>query len=357
MINIFKSVILRRMRAYNLIELFKFITEDLEIYFQRKLLALAFGKTQNLHLAPRCFGATGSTIQLSAVQQSTSDSLKFLVPSRTNSAVKYEVDCRTGMCTCPLGSNGNPCAHQAAVALKYGIAGINFIPQRPEERICLAKLAIGDHKELHLQKFVHLHQNEHAINIDMDTNDYCVPMEVDSALPTTQDDTSSSQSSDEESGFEVDIQLQDILRLHKQVQDDIELKLKTTDNNFRACYMKYLEIYRKIISKARGQAPVAALATAFAHFGKDQKGLTLPILHNSKAKIRVQPTSISRRKSKLKTSTAQTSGPKPSFDGVKGKETNGKHRLKLRKTASNTKRQRSQARNVKQNLPNAGHAR
>ena len=30
MINIFKSVILQRMRAYNLIELFKFITEDLE---------------------------------------------------------------------------------------------------------------------------------------------------------------------------------------------------------------------------------------------------------------------------------------------------------------------------------------
>ena len=68
----------------------------------------------------------------------------------------------------------------------------------------------------------------------MDTNDYCVPMEEDSALPPTQDDTSSSQSSDEESGFEVDIQLQDILRLHKQVQDDIKLKLKTTDNNFRA---------------------------------------------------------------------------------------------------------------------------
>ena len=254
MINIFKSAILHRMRAYNLIELFKFITEELEMYFQRKLLALAFGKTQNLHLAPRCFGATGSTIQLSAVQQSMSDSLKFLVPSRTNSEVKYEVDCRTGMCTCPLGSNGNPCVHQAAVALKYGIAGINFIPQRPEERIRLAKLAIGDHKELHLQKFVHLHQNEHAINIDMDTNDYCVPMEVDSALPPTQDDTSSSQSFDEESRFEVDIQLQDILRPHKQVQYDIELKLKTTDNNFRACYMKYLEIYRKnnIKSKRSG---------------------------------------------------------------------------------------------------------
>ena len=90
------------MRAYNWSELFKFITEDLEMYFQRKSLALAFGKIQNLHLAPRCFGATGSTIQLSAVKQSSSDSLKFLAPSRTNSEVNYEVNCRTGMCTWPM---------------------------------------------------------------------------------------------------------------------------------------------------------------------------------------------------------------------------------------------------------------
>ena len=60
--------------------------------------------------------------------------------------------------------------------------------------------------------------------------------------------------------------------------------------------MKYMEVYRKIISKARGQAPVAALATAFVNFGKDRNGLTLPILHNSRAKIRVQPRSIQASK-------------------------------------------------------------
>ena len=53
MINIFKSVILQRMTAYDLIELFKFIKEDLEITFQRKLLALAFRRTQNPYLTPR----------------------------------------------------------------------------------------------------------------------------------------------------------------------------------------------------------------------------------------------------------------------------------------------------------------
>ena len=184
----------------------------------------------------------------------------------------------------------------------------------------------------------------------VDSNDHVVPMDTDT-LPTPADDSCGSPSPKKE------VELKDTLKLHKQVSDDIELKLKTTDNNFRACYMKYLEVYRKIISKARGQAPVAALATAFVNFGKDRNGLTLPILHNSRAKIRVQPTSISRRKSKAKSSRSQVPGRKPSLNGVKGLRKGDKQQLKLRKTASSSKRKRNLAENVKLNLPNAGHAR
>ena len=71
MIKIFKSVILQQMRAYSLIELFKFIKEGLEMYFQRKLLALAFEKTQNLYLSPRCFRASACTVHLDTIKQST----------------------------------------------------------------------------------------------------------------------------------------------------------------------------------------------------------------------------------------------------------------------------------------------
>ena len=120
--------------------------------------------------------------------------------------------------------------------------------------------------------------------------------------------------------------------------------------------MKYLKVYRNI-SKSRGQAPQEALATAFVNFGKDQNGLILPIFHNGGVRIRVQPTSIPSRKTKIKASTAQATGPKPSFKGIKGEESNEKHQLKLGKTASNIKHQRSPAKNVKLNLPNAGHTR
>ena len=138
MINTFKSVILNRTRAYNLVELFKYISENFDMHFQRKLLALAFGRTQNFHLTARSFG---STVQLNAIKQNPSDPWKFTVPSRSDPNVTYDVDSKKGMCTCLLGCNGNPCAHQAAFALEYGITGINFIPQIPEERYRLAVFA------------------------------------------------------------------------------------------------------------------------------------------------------------------------------------------------------------------------
>ena len=86
-----------------------------------------------------------------------------------------------------------------------------------------------------------------------------------------------------------DIPLNDILKLHHEVSEDIEYRLCTSDNIFRKCYFNYLTLYKKIISKCRGQAPIAALASAYVQFGKDKNGNCLPILHNG-SQIRAQPT-------------------------------------------------------------------
>ena len=104
-----------------------------------------------------------------------------------------------------------------------------------------------------------------------------------------------------------DISLNEILKLHHAVSEDIEYRLCTSDNNFCKCYFSHLTLYKKIISKCRGQAPIAALASAHVQFGKNKNGNCLPILHNG-SQIRVQHTSISRRKSGNKSSTDQPSG-------------------------------------------------
>ena len=151
---------LRRMRAYNLIELFKFITEDLEMYFPRKLLSLAFGKPQNLHLASRCFGRSASSVSQSTITIDEKNPSKFHVPSREDNNIIYTVDCTIGTCTCPQGTSGNACPHQAAVALKFGISNINFVPQTAKERFNLAILAVGNNNNFSVTQFVSLHQKE-----------------------------------------------------------------------------------------------------------------------------------------------------------------------------------------------------
>ena len=103
MIFIFKCIILRRIRAYNLLELFKFIVEDLDRYFQRKLLSLAFGKPQNLHIASRCFGQKASTVDLATITQDSREPFKFYVPSRKEKGTIYVVNSSIGMCSCPAG--------------------------------------------------------------------------------------------------------------------------------------------------------------------------------------------------------------------------------------------------------------
>ena len=164
MIFVFKCVILKRIGAYNLLELCKFITQDLEMYFQRKLLALVFGKPQNLHVTSRCFG----TVPIDSIRRDKIKPFAFSVRSR-NENITYEVDTSLGKCTCPRGENGIACAHQAAVALQYGGSNLNFIPQSPRERYNLAVLAIGENPQLNVATFVQLHEKPHcSVNIVAD---------------------------------------------------------------------------------------------------------------------------------------------------------------------------------------------
>ena len=111
----------------------------------------------------------------------------------------------------------------------------------------------------------------------------------------TEDYESSSTHSSDEMDIPEDISLNEILKLHHEVSEDIEYRLCTSDNNFGKCYFHYLTLYKKIISKCRGQAPIAALASAYVQFGKNKNGNCLPILHNG-SQIRVQPTSNFQKK-------------------------------------------------------------
>ena len=72
----------------------------------------------------------------------------------------YIVDCSLGSSTCQQGINGNACLHQVAVALKYGISNLNFIPQTAKERFNIAILAARNNTKFNVSQFVSLDLKE-----------------------------------------------------------------------------------------------------------------------------------------------------------------------------------------------------
>ena len=352
MIFIFKCIILRRIRAYNLVELFRFIVEDLDKYFQRKLLSLAFGKPQNLHIASRCFGKSASTVDFATITQDSNEPFKFYVPSRKEKGTIYIVNSSIGMCSCPAGENGNSCPHQAAVALKYGISNSNFIPTNHSDKYKLAVLAIGEHPDLCAEKFADVHQKKFDITKTAITQPEVVDEKATSIpLPANDERSSTEHECPNEVHDEQETSLEDIIKFHKEVSSDIEYWLRSGNQNFIKCYSKYLQTYKKIVNKARGQAPINSLSTAYVSFGRNTNCKMLPVLHNANKRIRVQPTAISRRRSGIKSSLAQPSGPKPKL------AKDDKCTMPARKRKKEPNRKRNLSLNINLNKPNAGHTR
>ena len=221
MIFVFKCVILKRIRAYNLLELVKFITEDLEMYFQRKLLALAFGKPQNLHVTARCFGRDASTVALDNINRDIENPFHFNVTSRTNKNFTYQVDTSLGICTCPKGENGSGCAHQAAVALKYGGGNTNFIPRSAQDRYALAVLAIGDNPHLKVGQFVQLHEKSESVtnlkNEDRNEIETIPQQNMEKFMEENKQQQHDTVLGHKE---EEPVALKDILKLHREVAAD-----------------------------------------------------------------------------------------------------------------------------------------
>ena len=71
----------------------------------------------------------------------TEDPNVFMVDSQTSRGVVYTVDMQHSVCTCPLGSDGSPCSHQAAITKHFHYASCNSIPSMfPAKRRELARL-------------------------------------------------------------------------------------------------------------------------------------------------------------------------------------------------------------------------
>ena len=147
-IRILKDIVFRRIKAYNLIQVFDFITIIFESYYKARLLAIAHNRLDR-YIALRFKGFGTERIKDSDIQPSPNDDKLYTVKSQVYPDAEYTVDIGKGFCTCSLGFNGQPtgepCRHQAAVAKKYKLPALNVIPTfSADGRYLFAKIAVGN---------------------------------------------------------------------------------------------------------------------------------------------------------------------------------------------------------------------
>ena len=129
-IRILKDIVFKRVKAYNLIQLFEFLTITFEVNYERRLLAVAYNRVDR-YISLRYKGLGASNVDHNDIRKSTESTCMYIVKSQTRS-IEYEVDTERWTCTCSVGrtghSSGEPCKHQHAVANKHNLTAPNLVP-------------------------------------------------------------------------------------------------------------------------------------------------------------------------------------------------------------------------------------
>jgi len=139
---ILKDIIFSRTQAFNSVQVFQFITENMERFYLRRLLRIAHNHPRHT-IAKRFFCPGWKMIDENSIQKTTIKD-EYLVPSTKESGFFYIVNSAIGTCSCPVGITGSPCKHQGAVLMKFHIAILNFIPSlTPNDRMIFTYIALG----------------------------------------------------------------------------------------------------------------------------------------------------------------------------------------------------------------------
>lgn len=141
-VRLYKDIVLSRNKAYNAIALVDFTCTSMEEYYLRRLRTFV----NERNAAPRLFLQK----QLAKASYVKEDHIKkisntlYKVASEKTSNVFYEVDCEAGFCSCVHGRLGNFCKHQGAIYFYYDKSLPNAPAVRAESYYAMAKLAFGN---------------------------------------------------------------------------------------------------------------------------------------------------------------------------------------------------------------------
>jgi len=236
----------------------------------------------------------------------------------------YEVNTTVGYCSCIKGKYGSFCKHQAAVFNFYKDKMPNLPAISAESRYLLAKLAFGDvvqEKEFYLPLVPDITHNFSATS-EITFN--CLPSTSNTIeFP---DDTNNFINNNTNTSSEI-IQNKDLAKKYK------EKICSLISNNFS----KYQSTSLPILSKCIQRLENVKTATGWDSF-LATAGSSISLRHRSRASIRVQPTTLSRRKPGITRGSQRLPVGRP-VNSIKKKKI--------------VKRKRNLQENVNLNIPNA----
>ena len=258
-IRVLKEIVFGRVKAYNLLQMFDFITTTMEIYYANRLLDVAHSRYR-----------PGTLLRYKELdkQQHHIVSVKHVRASyyvvyerKEGQTLKHTVEMEFGICSCPTGSTGAACKHQAAAAKQFKLATANVVPVHSKEmRQRFAIIARGEAQDL--QFYADLTESGTG----------CVQRPL--SQPQTDITTSgecTTHSSLDESNSEVQ-EATDMKKSLYLIVDDILNRLKKGDANLNSGIQKFVRQYKAL---ARSHAPNSAIAYALHNFGKsDSKSLS-----------------------------------------------------------------------------------
>ena len=126
-IRILKEIVFGRIKAYNLVQMFQFVTDAMELYYKRRLLSIAHNRFDH-YIAFKYRGLNAAVIPANKINKQGDSQSLFLVASKSDPEIQYRVDMDLCTCSCPQGMDGSPCIHQAAVVKHHHSVSLNFVP-------------------------------------------------------------------------------------------------------------------------------------------------------------------------------------------------------------------------------------
>ncbi|KAJ8913145.1 hypothetical protein NQ315_006063, partial [Exocentrus adspersus] len=326
-VRIIKDVVLGRSKAFNVVALVDFLVVVFDEYLQKRILSYAYNRRNKSvisfhHLLKKMDGVSAERVK-------KIDNHLYKVPSATDKNCNYLVDTEIGICTCPFGAQGRFCKHQAFVYNCFKCSLPNMPLVSASERYNLGQLALGG-KCPELSFFLGLNENipnNDGSHISSSTSqDYNV---VDLSIGSVDENFNQinmKESQISDCGEKMIEECKDSSEYDTHISSEI-VRFKPLLQNLPLNLKKKLDLCMiKIHTQEQFNSFVA---TAVAQMSRNFKG---------GAAIRVQPTSIARRRNAVTKGSKRIAAGRPPT------------KFKCNRVK---KRQRNLHKNIMANLPSA----